>query len=435
MHLHNEPSFPRAEVSRTRYERKQALVAQWAAQLDEETDSEGQSESTMELDYQLPEASNADTVEDNLPSDDTAMARCGNVITDLPAELLSGIILLAHGKDARAPLVFSQINTSCREFSINTPILWSVIDILHPRNLTTLYLARSLGVPLEVRMIPIPSMVEPGGDATERLNQFISSLFPHQDRIRSLRMSFDRLPFATTAMSFLTNNNLRSLEILDFGGFGHLEDTTIIPDGGGLVSGWALRVLTIHGVRIDPESRFFPPTLTSLRLCGTSGFTITQLSQILLRTPALRFLCFDSFRLDDRDGFPCETIAALNHLTELRFDLVGDKYMDKIITHINTPQLHTLAVRPRFDLNITTSPSRWSRLQIPSSKNSLSFKPIWKIRTGKPFYKTCPSSDDSASRHATYSTPSSLHSTTTLHTSAPSSSTSSSKTTRRCIRT
>lgn len=266
-----------------------------------------------------------------------------NRLVELPPELLSDIILLAQWEDYKFPLVFSQVNTACRDFAISTPIIWSVINIDHSPNRIALHLSRSLGTPLDVRISHAYGARSLEVQPKDQLESFIATLSPYYHRIRSLRMVIDTTKpgVEDLAYGFLFDSNLKNLEILDVGVPVTAFLTTTTPGESHAGKGWMVKDLCLRGVQVTSSSRFFSSTLTRLHLCGKLDVSCRELIHILTKVPFLRHLVFEDF------GFqgvaePNQPPAPLQDLVELKFLRSSTPYVSDILLHITTPVLRSL---------------------------------------------------------------------------------------------
>ncbi|KDQ09954.1 hypothetical protein BOTBODRAFT_58331 [Botryobasidium botryosum FD-172 SS1] len=124
----------------------------------------------------------------------------------LPNELTSAIFVLANDNRAkslqmRIPFVVSQVSKAWREIALNTPTLWTIMDVL-TRPIAQTFLTRSKSALLEIDLLPGPDCCHlenpPSSDhrnfisAYESyvpdLTNFFSPVIPHTNRWRSLRV-------------------------------------------------------------------------------------------------------------------------------------------------------------------------------------------------------------------------------------------------------
>lgn len=319
-----------------------ASVAQWADGISESSEAESVPESDSsdppsQPDEQIPAAASITVI-----GASSATTR----FLDLPPELLGDILLLARHDDYSIATTFSHINTACREFALNTPMLWSSINITqYSLKRHKLHLSRSADSPLTVRWAPYYSADQlhwENDHRKEHAETVMTLLSPHCARIRSFNMSiWDGESLDDVVYGFLLDNDWSNLEVLQIGPSLILRDPPNALLGRFARLGWPVKDLRARGLLLPSTSGFWSAALNRLKLSGPVGISLPGLIRIVSKTPSLQQLTFEDLELD-ASAERCTSPAPLHNLTELSFVNTARSIVSDILAHISTPNLLSL---------------------------------------------------------------------------------------------
>ncbi|QRV90087.1 F-box-like protein [Ceratobasidium sp. AG-Ba] len=238
----------------------------------------------------------------------------------LPADIL--VIIVGHlGTDpvehVYAPLICSHVCTHWRRNIIDSPLLWSYIDVSRGAALTRLWLGRSKTVPLDVRLWDSPKIYYNCRDLSPRelmehptnsqnIHEAIQQIKDQWHRWKSLDIALRSVKGIAEILEFL-GETARAL---------HLDSLTIGPTGSQLVLSngrmFDLRFLfetldvkckelRVNMFPVYPTPRLFSPSLTHLRVSIEEfdgyGPDMEDWAQILSQTPNLVILELVAFKV------------------------------------------------------------------------------------------------------------------------------------------
>ncbi|KIO26951.1 hypothetical protein M407DRAFT_23776 [Tulasnella calospora MUT 4182] len=255
----------------------------------------------------------------------------------LPTELLCKIFesICTPRSPLSSPLILSHVDSHFRSVALDMPSLWSTIDNIVPLPIAKLYLERSIGAPLDVRIGPNgPPALE-----DDKSVQLFYCLEPHAHRVKDLKIVADDLHVMIGLEESMDCGELfGGLEKLEFGLCGDSQ-----PNGYDLPFRLAepssLRELRLWGYTLDRWIDTFPTFLRRLRLSEVD-ISFKVLAAALERSPDLSVLVLEDCILS---GYAKKALAA-GRLVDLQFIRIALGDMVQLAGLIRTPALASLSV-------------------------------------------------------------------------------------------
>jgi hypothetical protein len=278
---------------------------------------------------------------------------------ELPPELLVYIFEIAQKMllpsehlFRHLPLVLGDVSHYWRQVAFGAPMLWSNVDISHPRDLTVLrtHLGRSKDYPIDLHLTYDTALVEQA-DPSE-VDQLIGILQPHYFHCRSIRLSSGAYPQATLEMVSLLESMrgghypmLQSFLVEGAEMYDGIETCPILNDAPNLTN------VRLAGLGL---SYCRPPlnAVTELHLAVTISFIpYTDFSTMLRSCELLITLC-----IYDDLVHPWPSDQSLIHIPSLRYLRIFGNMMgvSQFLLSISVPDLEELTIAPivKGDLTI-----------------------------------------------------------------------------------
>ncbi|KDQ15783.1 hypothetical protein BOTBODRAFT_31265 [Botryobasidium botryosum FD-172 SS1] len=260
----------------------------------------------------------------------------------LPNELLGAIFVLVGASGRNAPFSVSQVCKLWREIALNTPHLWTNVNVLAGPNLAFMYAERSGAAPLDLSV----SIETPSSHIDEARAIYWSR---YADRWGSLKIRCSVQPATledSGVLLWLTRPApvLESLEISTNSEFGWQVSPGISPD----IQMPCLRKIKLFGFHLPLTLPIFRG-LTIIHL-SRIVYSATELHRALVECPMLEeFRVSGALRAnatsdqDEPDRFTPQIIE-LSHLRHLSFSCIPTRMIQYLLTHIATPPRSTLDI-------------------------------------------------------------------------------------------
>lgn len=302
-------------------------------------------------------------------------------LQDLPSELLAEIVQLALQEDQHIILTMSHVNTTFRDFTLSTPILWTRIDIMFPEKRIEAHLERSRSSLLRVRasLVLLTTGLSQGHTKLESFKRMIQ---PHTSRIAALEMRYTNALWGVTALAqFPGLGALPNLDAFEYGFLLHQP----MPANSELQFNCKPKRICIEGLGIKTFRPIYSERVVSLEVTECWERGLTNWRETLQLTPFLQVLKISDFQngdngLDDSvtSGTKVPPIS-LSHLHTLSLTRLPRAILVGFIGALHTPNLIsvTIALKEPGDLQPEgyNAPDPWKKPQ-PTDLSKLVLLPF-----------------------------------------------------------
>ncbi|KAG9042697.1 hypothetical protein FS837_010481 [Tulasnella sp. UAMH 9824] len=270
------------------------------------------------------------------------------LIHRLPPEILSEVLVRAHGGVLYWPIIISHVDSRFRTIADSTALLWTRIDVNLPLPLVKLYLKRSSTALLDIR-IDLGS----GGrrqHAVSRLGAFLAEVAEHRERIASLSMSAFKPQVVDEMVKLMigpgfTFPQLRRLETgCPVWVSGSWPRTLLEPLDCPVVAPPQLQELCLRGLRSRNWVTAFPEPMAGLRslcLANDTKLFLLDLLIVLTKLPNLETLVVQDCTIQ-QDPLAAPSALTLPNLTTLQYVSLSDRSMTSLHPVLLTPKLTSL---------------------------------------------------------------------------------------------
>lgn len=215
------------------------------------------------------------------------------MLLELPPEIIADIVMMAQVDDHDVHLTLSLVHPALRTLVLTTPLLWCLIDIMHPLSRMKTSLSRSDNAPLDVAM-SIPPMFR-WEQVQARMDQVIPVLRPHFHRVRHLDIAQYWSTWAAHAINvFLTDSSSSELQTLNMG-----TQYQMIFDDALMIPGTAYphaRSLRLRNVDLRHIDNLLHPALKKLCIAEPHNLTRAGFTGILNKIPSLEYLALEEVK-------------------------------------------------------------------------------------------------------------------------------------------
>ncbi|KAG9008322.1 hypothetical protein FRB90_008985 [Tulasnella sp. 427] len=268
-------------------------------------------------------------------------------VHQVPPELLSEILTLAHDGVLYFPVIISQVDSRFRAIAESTPTLWTTIDINLPLPFIMMYLQNSKNSLLDVRMNVSHAVRR--GQTMPRLRTIMDLLADQRPRIASLFIQ-GRNPAVVdeiTKTMLSEGSSYHQLTKLDTGcnlwigkgGIRRLADPLRYP----VVPSLQLQQLLLRGYRTRDWTRGIVTPMSELNrlhLADNFDLVLSELLAVLPNLPSLNELIIDACEISFAPASSqIVTSATLPKLTILECLRLNNNSMNSILRSLVTPNL------------------------------------------------------------------------------------------------